>query len=137
MGFLLEVERPKDRTEGYEFNFGPLLQSEWGKVQGNVNLLFQKNVRSSAPIDTALRYQLQLKYRASQAFEWGAQAFGSVGRWDHWSPRTAQEHRFGPAAFGKIGAGTGRALRWNSALLRGTTQGSPSTTLRMQVEYEF
>lgn len=139
VGFLLEVERPKDRAEGYEFTLGPLLQAEWGKVQGNFNLLLQKNVRASTPIDTELHYQLQLKYRASQAFEWGAQAFGSAGRWDHWSPRPAQEHRFGPAAFGKIGAGAGtsRAIRWNAALLRGTTQGTPSTTLRMQVEYEF
>jgi hypothetical protein len=28
LGFLLEIERPKDRTEGYEITYGPLMQKE-------------------------------------------------------------------------------------------------------------
>ncbi|MEO7392732.1 MAG: hypothetical protein ABIU58_11190, partial [Ramlibacter sp.] len=81
IGFLFEIERPKDRTEGYELTYGPLLQAEWGAVQGNLNLLWQKHVRNSAPADTELHYQIQLKYRASEQFEWGAQGFGSLGQW--------------------------------------------------------
>ena len=33
VGFLLEIERPKDRTEGYEITYGPMFQAEWGKLQ--------------------------------------------------------------------------------------------------------
>jgi len=30
IGFLLEIERPKVRSEGYELRWGPLLQTEFG-----------------------------------------------------------------------------------------------------------
>ncbi len=137
VGFLLEIERPKDRTEGYELTYGPLLQTEWGAVQGNLNLLWQKHVRASEPFETELHYQVQLKYRASERFEWGAQGFGSFGRWDKWAPSSEQEHKFGPAIFGKIRVGTKQAIKYNAAILFGTNDASPRTTFRLQTEYEF
>lgn len=137
LGFLLEIERPRDRSEGYELSYGPLLQAEWGAIQGNLNLLWQKHVRATAPFDTELHYQMQLKYRASEKLEWGAQGFGSLGRWDHWSPSSQQEHQFGPAIFGKIKTGAKQAVRYNAALLFGTNTASPRTAVRLQAEYEF
>ncbi len=137
IGFLLEIERPEDRTEGYEITFGPMFQAEWDRVQGNLNLLFQKHVQASVPFDTELHYQLQLKYRQSEKLEWGAQAFGSLGQWDNWAPSAKQEHKFGPAIFGKIKTGVKQAVLWNAALLRGTTSATAPTTLRLQAEYEF
>ena len=137
VGFLLEVERPKDRSEGYELTYGPLLQREWGTVQGNLNLLWQKHVRASGHFDTELHYQVQLKYRPSAEFEWGVQGFGSFGRWDRWAPSSEQEHRFGPAIFGKIKVGAKQAIKYNAAILFGATSASPRTTLRLQTEYEF
>lgn len=137
VGFLLEVERPRDRAEGYELTYGPLLQTDWGLVQGNLNLLMQKHVRASAPFETELLYQLQLKYRASEKFEWGAQGFGSFGRWNKWAPSSEQEHKFGPAVFGKIKIGQKQAIKYNAAILFGVTDASPRTTFRLQTEYEF
>jgi len=137
VGFLLEIERPRDRAEGYEVTYGPLFQSEWGPVQGNFNLLWQRHVRATDTFENELHYQVQLKYRAFEEFEWGAQGFGSLGRWDHWAPSSQQEHRFGPAVFGKVKVGTKQAIRYNAALLFGTSNGSPRTGLRLQAEYEF
>jgi hypothetical protein len=137
LGFLLEIERPKDRSEGYELTYGPLLQKEWGPIQGNLNLLWERHVRASAPFETELHYQLQLKYRASEKLEWGAQGFGSLGRWDHWAPSSEQEHQFGPAIFGKWRTGAKQAIAYNAAVLFGVTQASPRTALRVQAEYEF
>ena len=54
---------------------------------------------------------------------------------DHGGPQ--QEHQFGPAIFGKIKMGTKQAIKYNAAVLFGTTSASPRTTLRMQAEYEF
>ena len=45
VGFLLEIERPKDRTEGYEITYGPMFQAEWGKIQGNFNIFIQNPER--------------------------------------------------------------------------------------------
>lgn len=137
VGLLLEIERPQDRTEGYELTYGPLFQTEWGKVQGNLNLLMQKHVRASEPFDTELHYQVQLKYRARETFEWGVQGFGSFGPWDKWAPSSEQEHKFGPAIFGKFKTGPKQAIRYNAAILFGLTEASPRATIRLQTEYEF
>ncbi len=137
VGFLLETERPKDQSEGYEITYGPLLQAEWGSIQGNLNLLWQRHIRASEPFETELHYQVQLKYRASEKFEWGAQGFGSLGRWDKWAPSSEQEHKFGPAIFGKIKTGSKQAIRYNAAILFGTNNAAPRTTFRLQTEYEF
>jgi hypothetical protein len=137
VGFLLEIERPKDRSEGYELTYGPLLQKEWGRVQGNLNLLWQKHVRATEHFDTQLHYQVQLKYRQSELFEWGAQGFGNLGQWNHWATSSEQEHQFGPAIFGKLHTGTKQAITYNAALLFGTNNASPKHALRVQAEYEF
>jgi hypothetical protein len=137
LGVLLEIERPKDRSEGYELTYGPLLQAEWGLVQGNLNLLWQKHVRATDAFATELHYEAQLKYRAAERFEWGAQALGSLGQWDHWAATSQQEHKLGPAIFGKVRTGTRQAVRYNAGLLFGTNNASPRTTLRVQAEYEF
>ena len=137
VGLLLEIERPRDRSEGYELVYGPLLQTEFGRVQANLNVLFEKHVRSSTPKDTELKYQWQLKYRAHPSFEWGAQGFGELGRWDRWEASSQQQHRLGPAIFGKVRTAGNTAIKYNAALLVGTNDQSPRTNLRLQVEYEF
>ena len=137
VGFLLEIERPKDRSEGYEVTYGPMFQTEWGKLQGNFNAFIQKHVRASALFDTELLYQLQLKYRNSEQLEWGVQGIGNVGRWNQWNPSGQQEFKIGPALFGKVKIASKEAIKWNAGWLLGTTNASPRTNLRLQAEYEF
>jgi hypothetical protein len=136
-GFIVELERPQDRAEGYEVRFGPLFQTEFGKVQLNGNILFQRNYRADTPQDMQLGYQWQIKYRWQQKLEFGLQGFGELGKWNDWSPFDQQSHRLGPAIFGKIPLGGRTALRYNAAYLAGVSQDAPRNNLRMQVEYEF
>ena len=137
LGFLLEIERPTDRTEGYETTYGPMLQKEWGLVQLNTNLFIQKHIKARDSFATEMLYQAQIKYRQSQSLEWGAQAFGSVGQWNDWTNHSLQEHKLGPALFGKVKIQGKQAFKWNAAYLVGTTNATPSKTLRFQGEYEF
>ena len=137
LGFLLEVERPRDRAEGFEYTLGPMLQSEWGKFQANANVFLRRHWRATERFDSELLYQLQLKYRHSRGLEWGLQGFGNAGQWDHRPPLSQQSFAIGPALFGKIRLGAREAIRWNSAILAGTSPASPRTTLRFQAEYEF
>jgi hypothetical protein len=136
-GLVLEIERPKDRSEGYEVLLGPLFQKEIGKVQLNGNLLFQRHVRVDTPQHTEFGYQWQAKYRWKQEFEIGVQGFGEVGTWNHWDPASERTHRLGPAVFGKLPMGGGQAIRYNAAWLIGAGSGAPNNTIRTQVEYEF
>ena len=137
IGFIVELERPQDRSEGYEALLGPLFQTEFGKVQLNANVLFGRHLHASTEQHTGLGYQWQIKYRLMPEFEFGAQAFGEVGRVGHWDPSNEQSHRIGPAVFGKVARGGRHAVRYNAAWLVGATENSPHHTLRAQVEYEF
>lgn len=137
LGVLLEIERPKDRSEGYELRYGPLLQTEFDKVQLNLNLLLSRYVKTENPQVTEFSYQWQAKYRWQPALEFGVQGFGDLGRWDHWSPSDEQAHKAGPALFGKVGLGGRQAIRYNVAWLFGASEAAADHTLRTQIEYEF
>jgi hypothetical protein len=137
IGFIAEIERPNDHGEGWEVKVGPLFQTEFGKLQVNANLLFTHNYDAATPGPTQFGYQVQLKYRWKPEFEYGLQGFGDMGDWDHWGDSSQQSQRFGPAVFGKIAVGEHKALRYNAALLFGTTGGAPKQTFRLQTEYEF
>ncbi|MFO1502952.1 MAG: hypothetical protein U1F39_03975 [Steroidobacteraceae bacterium] len=137
VGWLVELERPQDRDEGYELKLGPLFQTEFGRLQLNTNILLERVFDSLGSNGTSLGYQWQAKYRWREALEFGAQGFGEMGDWTHWAPADEQNHRLGPAVFGKIALGGRQAIRYNAALLMGLGKGAPDRTLRLQVEYEF
>ncbi len=138
IGLLFEIERPKDRSEGFEYRWGPLLQTDiTPKVQANLNLLIEKHIRAAEPSPAELGYQWQLKYRWQPALELGLQGFGNVGPWNDWEPKSEQPHMAGPAVFGRIGLGGRQALKYNAGLLLGLSDAAPRNTFRLQVEYEF
>lgn len=138
VGFLLEIERPKDRSEGYEYKWGPLLQAEFGpKVQANLNLLIEKHIRTENAGKAELGYEWQLKYRWRPELEFGAQGFGDVGPWNHWEPHSEQPHKAGPALFGQFKLGQKQVIKYNAAILFGLTDAAPRNTFRLQAEYEF
>lgn len=137
VGFIAEIERPRDRNEGWEVKVGPLFQTEFGKLQANANALFTRNYDATVPGTTQFGYQVQLKYRWKPEFEFGLQGFGDMGDWDHWATASQRSERFGPAVFGKIPLGGRQALRYNTAFLFGTSSYAPKRTFRLQAEYEF
>jgi hypothetical protein len=138
LGLLLEIERPKDHSEGYEYKWGPLMQTEFGsKVQANLNVLIEKHIRAENAGKAELGYEWQLKYRWRPELEFGAQGFGDVGPWDHWEPHAEQPHKAGPALFGQFHLAGRQAIKYNAAVLVGLTDAAPRHTLRLQTEYEF
>jgi hypothetical protein len=139
LGFFTEFEVPRDRSEGYEVKVGLLAQTDFDKLQLNGNLLLGRQFRASGddPHDAELGYQWQAKYRWHPKFEFGLQGFGEFGKWNHWAPHDEQNHRMGPAVFGKLALGGRQAIRYNAAWLVGASKAAPDHTLRVQVEYEF
>ena len=137
VGFIAEFELPHDRSEGNEFRFGPLFQTEFDRVQVNFNPLLTNISRAVEDNGTFFGYQWQVKYRWQEALEFGAQGFGETGKWNHFAPTNEQSHRLGPAVFGKVGLGGRQAIVWNAAVLFGVTQESPDWNFRLQAEYEF
>ncbi len=140
-GLITELEAPLSANAPWEFKFGPLFQTEYGRLQLNGNLLFErafgKADESGVPYSTNFSYQWQAKYRWRQILEFGVQGMGDMGKWNDWDKRADQSHRIGPAVFGKLALGNRRAIRYNAAWLFGTGNAAPNQTFRMQVEYEF
>lgn len=137
VGFLLEIERPRDHAEGWEVEWGPLFETDFGRIQLNANALLKRNYRAEGLAETQLLYQWQAKYRWMPRFEFGFQGFGEMGKWDQWAPADERSHRAGPAVFGKLPVGERQAIRYNAAWLVGASQAASDHTFRMQVEYEF
>ena len=141
VGFFAEIEIPREHPEeGYELAFGPLFQFDTGPLRWNANVFFEKVVRSreegAHPLE--MGYQLQGAYRLPSGIDVGVQAFGELGEWKDWEPRSEQKHRIGPAVFGKVKLGDGRqAIKYNAAYLFGETHATPRHTFRLQAEYEF
>jgi hypothetical protein len=136
LGLVVEIEAPLNRNEAYELKLVPLLQTEFGKMQLNGNLILERTFGPGDHI-TALGYQWQAKYRWKETLEFGLQGFGDMGKWDHWDASDEQDHRMGPAVFGKAHLGVKKVVKYNAALLFGTSEAAANHTFRMQVEYEF
>lgn len=137
IGFLLEIERPKNHAEGWEVKWGPLFQTDFGKIQVNANVLFERSYRAAAPSQTQFLYQWQAKYRWLPQFEYGLQGFGEMGKWNDWEAKDERSHKLGPAVFGKLPIGNHQAIRYNAAWLLAMSKTAPDHTIRMQIEYEF
>jgi hypothetical protein len=140
IGLITEIEAPLSRHQPWEFKFGPLLQSDFGLLQLNANLLFERKFGSKDKGDvyvTEIGYQWQAKYRWQPTFEFGLQGLGEMGKWDDWTPAREQQHRIGPAVFGKIATSNHQALKYNAAWLIGIGGAAADNTFRMQLEYEL
>jgi hypothetical protein len=140
VGFVAEFEVPREHhEEGYEFKFGPLFQMDTGPVRWNANLLFQRHYHGEEPSQMQMSYQLQSRYDFSGDFGVGVQAFGAMGKWNHWAAHSEQEHVVGPALFGRVKLGSGRRdqIKWNAAYLFKASDAAPDNRFRVQVEYEF
>jgi len=137
VGLYLEIERPRDRSEGYEITWGPTFQLDTSHAQANLNLWLQKNVRAETAGPATMSYQWQVKSLLQPRVEWGLQGFGSVGPWQHWSGASEQEHSVGPAVFAKWPTQGNGVLRFDAALLAGLTSASSRVTFRLRTQYQF
>lgn len=117
---------------------GSLLQKEIGQNQFNMNLLMERRLDTAdipgERIRTEVKYQAQWKWFAHPKFQPGVQVFGELGTLGHLH---SGELIAGPALFGVVRIGNARNLRYDVALLAGLAHGSPDTTFRFRLEYEF
>lgn len=137
VGLLTEIAAPLSGSAPWEVRVGSLLQTQFDQWQLNANLLFErafgKADEHGAAFSTNLLYQWQAQYRLQPSLGLGVQAMGEVGRWNQWDTAANQNHRIGPAVFGKLG----KDISYNAAWLFGSSPAAPSHTVRMQLEYEL
>lgn len=157
MSLLVGFERPRDRAEGWSSTLGLLSETTVGRFLVNANLLVERNWDAESEDEgdeegddedeeedeeddearTALGYQWQVLYRHSHRMYYGVQGMGELGQWDDWAKRDDQEHKIGPAIFGRLKTAGGQRLNYNAGLLFGVTDSTPDYTLRFKLEYEL
>lgn len=131
------IERATDGSGEIGIEYGPVLQTDIGRTQLNLNVFFQRELRAEQREPTELVYQWQIKYRWREKLQWGVQGFGEVGEWNHWLPRAQQSHRAGPALFGSWPLGGRQELKYEAALLVGKNAARHATTFSTRVQYAF
>ena len=114
---------------------GPMFQKEIGAIQGNLNLIFERELGRNAEPGAAINYEFQVKWRGNSRFEPGLQAIGTLGRTNNFGHET--ETSVGPAFFGQIVTGPRNKLKYDAAVLFGVNKNTPDTTVRFQIEYEL
>jgi hypothetical protein len=137
LGGVFEVERARVASQGWQVTLGPMAQVDLDRLQINLNVLFRRAFASVPGEPTQIGYQFQVKYRAMPQLEYGMQGLGDIGTWNRWSNPAGQDHRMGPALFGRIRLGHGRIFKYNGAVLFGTSRGAADRTVRAQVDYEY
>lgn len=105
---------------GHLIEFGPALQTDIGRTQLNLNLVFERGFGERAARPTQLKYQWQVRHRWRPALHVGLVGFGELGPWRDWYDERRSQ-RGGPALFGQLPAGEGRTLHWEVAWLVGRT----------------
>ncbi len=137
IGLLCELARPHDRAEGrLGLACGPTLQMDTDDLQLNFDAALSRYPGAAEPAPWQLGYQWQAKGMVARGVELGAQGFGALGPWTHWSSTAQQEHTAGPAIFLKTVAG-GSTLRLDAAWLLGIGPGSPRHVVRLRLQQEF
>jgi hypothetical protein len=132
----LFAELARDRAEGRNVvAIGPMFQKDFGALQTNVNLLFERQLGAHAEAGAEIDYAWQVKWRGNPRFEPGVQGFGTLGRSNDFAHET--EHKIGPAFFSQVVLGARHKIKFDAAVLFGLNRNTPNTTIRFNLEYEI
>ena len=124
-GLLFELEKERSDNQ-WEAAGSVLAAKDWGRWSGIANLaaIYEWGDKLNDELESELK--LQGRYRLSRAFEPALELYAgqdSIG--------------IGPVARGTLRLEGARQLLWEFGLIRGVTEESPDTAVRMLLEYEF
>lgn len=129
--------RSQESSGGDAVEFGPVLQTDVGRVQLNGNLIFEKSLASGNTTAPQLKYQWQAKYRFQQSLHVGLQGFGELGTWNNWLGADRQSHRWGPVISGGWAVTDKQRVEYQAAYLTGSVYGGTADMLSLRLQYVF
>ncbi|HYD82073.1 MAG TPA: hypothetical protein VEC06_19895 [Paucimonas sp.] len=131
------LRRFDDTSLGYAFEFGPALQTEFGRTQVNANLFFERSYRDRQADRMQMKYQWQVKRHWRPKLSFGLQGFGELGDWNDWAPRREQSHRIGPAISGSLPVSETHALKYEAAWFTGKVFANRAKVFVLRLKYAF
>lgn len=124
-------------TDDDALEFGPVLQTDTGRVQWNANLIFEKSLSPGSADAPQLKYQWQAKYRWKNGVQAGVQSFGELGPWNQWLGSQNQSHRWGPVISSTWELQGNQRIVANAAYLSGKVFGTAADMLSVRLQYVF
>ncbi len=135
VGVLVEYAHAR-RSDGRDaLELGLLGEKTFGSAILTVNLTAEQALAAGERAE--LGYSARLRYHRRAVFEPGVEVFGSVGAWGEFGSLRTNRLQAGPSATGRLRLAGRQALRYDVAWVFGLTPGSPDSTARVQLEYEF
>ena len=135
VGLLAEFAHALKQDGHDALELGLLGEKAFGPVLVTANLKAEQAF--AAGENAALSYAVRAVWRRGERFEPGLEMFGEFGSWGQFGSVEANRHELGPAARGLLRFAGRQALRYEAAWVFGLTGGSPDSTARLQLEYEF
>jgi FTR1 family protein len=135
VGLLAEFAHALKHDGHDALELGLLGEKAFGAVLVTANLKAEQAFGSGE--NAELSYALRAVWRRGERFEPGIEMFGEFGTWGQFGSVGANRHQLGPAAQGRLRLGGRQALHYDAAWVFGLTGGSPDSTARLQLEYEF
>ncbi len=127
----------QDSPDDDALEFGPVLQTDIGRVQLNANLIFAKSLAAGNTSAPQLKYQWQAKYRWKNGVHAGLQGFGELGPWNQWLATERQSHRWGPVVSSIWELQGRQRIEAQAAFLTGKVFGSAADMLSVRLQYVF
>jgi high-affinity iron transporter len=124
-GVLVEYSHALEDGHPDKFEFGPLVQTEFGREVWTSNLILEVPLSGDEGVEW--EFATRLQRRVSPAFEPALEAY--------WSE---DELQIGPALLGQTRMGKGTSIfAWQAGILAGLTHSTPDLTVRFLIEFEF
>jgi high-affinity iron transporter len=136
LGFFTEYAHPSRSAEADSLTFGPLVQSEFGRIGTThtlhtLNLLFTREVGMHASSATPIQIAWESRLLVDPMFEPGIEYFGQV------NGDLPDQHRVGPVIVGRKSFAPYGAVRYEIGYLAGLTRATEAGMVRWRLEYEI
>ena len=125
-----EVSLEGDTPDAAEV--GLLLAKDTGKFTHLANILFEKEVGSDSEGGVEYGINWSSRYRYNEYFEPGIEIYSNFGKLDKNESFNEQDHRIGPAAYGKLCDN----VYYDVGYLIGASDAAPDGTFKWVLEYE-
>jgi len=127
----------RERSRGSGLEFGPVLQTEFGRTHVNAGVFFERNYGSEQANSVQLKYQWAVRHSFQPLLQLGLMGFGELGDWNDWATRSLQSHRAGPALWGNWQITPGQALKYEAGYLIGNISGVHTNALTARIQLVF
>lgn len=130
VGFVASYAYIKQPNQPSQFEFGPLLEKQFGHVNNRLNLIWERQTGGVSP-----HFMFRAAYSMRYMIEMASSTF-SPGMEIYYRPAD-NARQVGPMLYDEIRFPDKSELEWSLGVVFGANAGAPARTVMARAEYEF